>query len=54
MLVLALSSLAVSTGAGAADVPARADRAMIAAAHPAAAEAGARILEAGGDATASR
>ena len=50
MLVLALSSLAMSAGAGAGDVPARADRAMIAAAHPAAAEAGARILEAGGDA----
>ena len=48
LLVLALSSLTVSAGAG--DVPARTDRAMIAAAHPAAAEAGARILEAGGDA----
>ena len=37
-------------GAAAAEEPARARHAMIAAAHPAAAEAGARILEAGGDA----
>ena len=37
-------------GTRAADIPARADHAMIAAAHPAAAEAGARILEEGGDA----
>ncbi len=37
-------------GAAAAEVPSRARHAMIAAAHPAAAEAGAQILEAGGDA----
>ena len=40
----------MSTGDATGDVPARADRTMIAAAHPAAAEAGARILEVGGDA----
>ena len=40
----------MSVGAGADDTPVRAEHAMIAAAHPAAAEAGARILEAGGGA----
>ena len=48
LILLALSTPWVSTGAAAAEPPARADRAMIAAAHPAAAEVGARILEAGG------
>ena len=50
LLLLALSSLPMSADASVADTPVRAEHAMIAAAHPAAAEAGARILEAGGDA----
>ena len=50
LLLLALLSLSMSVGAGADDTPVRAEHAMIAAAHPAAAEAGARILEAGGGA----
>ena len=49
-LLVALAPQGTLAGAAVADAPARADRAMIAAAHPAAAEAGARILEAGGDA----
>ena len=51
LLVVALASVGtMPTGAGAAETPVRAEHAMIAAAHPAAAEAGARILAAGGDA----
>ena len=50
LLLLALLSLSMSVGAGADDAPVRAEHAMIAAAHPAATEAGARILEAGGGA----
>ena len=50
LFLLATAFAALPAGAGAAEVPARAEHAMIAAAHPAAAEAGARILEAGGDA----
>ena len=50
LLLLALLSLLTSVGAGADDTPVRAEHAMIAAAHPAAAEAGAHILETGGDA----
>ena len=50
LLLLAPLSLLMSVGAGADDTPVRAEHAMIAAAHPAAAEAGARILEAGGGA----
>ena len=50
LFLLATAFAAMPAGAGAAEVPARAEHAMIAAAHPAAAEAGARILEAGGDA----
>ena len=50
LLLLALLSLLMSVGAGADDTPVHARHAMIAAAHPAAAEAGARILEAGGGA----
>ncbi len=50
LLLLALAGAGVLPAPLAADTPARAERAMIAAAHPAAAEAGARILEAGGDA----
>ena len=50
LLLLAAAIPAIPAGAVSADAPARADRAMIAAAHPAAAHAGARILEAGGDA----
>ncbi len=50
LLLLVLAVLALPSGANAADVPARASHAMIAAAHPAAAEAGARILAAGGGA----
>ena len=55
-LLVALALQATPAGAtapdapGAPGAPARAERAMIAAAHPAAAAAGARILEAGGDA----
>ena len=48
MSILALAIWAIPGGANAADAPVRADRAMIAAAHPAAAEAGARILAEGG------
>ena len=50
LVVLALAILGAPTGAGATASPTYTDHAMIAAAHPAAAEAGARILEAGGDA----
>ena len=51
LLALALAAVGTTpTGAGAAETPVHAEHAMIAAAHPAAAEAGARILEAGGDA----
>jgi len=50
LLLFALSAVAIPADARATDAPVRADLAMIAAAHPAAAEAGARILEAGGDA----
>ena len=50
LILLALSPPWVPAGTAAAGPPARADRAMIAAAHPAAAAVGARILEAGGDA----
>ena len=50
ILILVLAAMAMPAGTRAADIPARADHAMIAAAHPAAAEAGARILEEGGDA----
>ena len=49
-VILALAILGVQTEAGATASPVYTDQAMIAAAHPAAAEAGARILEAGGDA----
>ena len=49
-LLLPLLTLSMSAGADADDAPVHAEQAMIAAAHPAAAEAGARILEAGGDA----
>ena len=48
LLLLALAVLALPSGANAADAPVRASNAMIAAAHPAAAKAGARILAAGG------
>ena len=50
LFLLALTILAIPADAGTDDAPVRAEHAMIAAAHPAAAEAGARILEAGGDA----
>ena len=51
LLALTLATVVtMPTGAGAAENPVRAAHAMIAAAHPAAAEAGARILKAGGDA----
>ena len=50
LLLLAPLSLLMSVGAGADDTPVHARHAMIAAAHPAAAEAGAHILETGGDA----
>ena len=50
ILVLSLAAMAMPAGTRAADIPARADHAMIAAAHPTAAEVGARILEEGGDA----
>ncbi len=48
LLLLVLAAFALPSGASAADAPVRASNAMIAAAHPAAAEAGARILAAGG------
>ena len=48
LLLLVLAVLALPSGVNAADAPVRASNAMIAAAHPAAAEAGARILAAGG------
>ena len=50
LLLLALASTGASAEAGGAATPVHTDHAMIAAAHPAAAEAGARILKAGGDA----
>ena len=49
-LLLALAALSTPASAVAAENPVRASHAMIAAAHPAAAEAGARILEEGGNA----
>ena len=48
LLLLAPAIPALPSGANAADDPVRTSHAMIAAAHPAAAEAGARILAAGG------
>ena len=50
LLLLVLAAFALPSGGNAADAPVRASHAMIAAAHPAAAEAGARILEEGGNA----
>lgn len=50
LLFLGLTVFGTPTGAIAADAPVRASHAMIAAAHPEAAEAGARILAAGGTA----
>ena len=50
LLLLALTALGTPASAVAAEKPVRASHAMIAAAHPAAAEAGARVLTEGGDA----
>ncbi len=50
LVFFALTVLSAPAAAPAADAPVRTSHAMIAAAHPAAAEAGARILAAGGDA----
>ena len=50
LVFFALTVLSMPAAASAADTPVRTSHAMIAAAHPAAVEAGARILAAGGDA----
>ncbi|MDD9992889.1 MAG: gamma-glutamyltransferase [Rhodospirillales bacterium] len=50
LVIFALAVFGAPAGAFAADAPVRSSHVMIAAAHPAAAEAGARILSAGGDA----
>ena len=50
LLLVALTTVGAPAKSLAADTPVRANHGMIAAAHPTAAEAGARILEAGGDA----